>query len=288
MTEKIGFIGLGLMGSRMAANLIGTSNEVVLYNRTPGKAEIVASGAASVLASPLEVGEQARCVFLMLTGPDAIDSVLWGGQGLVGPGTRCEIVVNMSTVPPSYNKKLAARLQDRGVSLLEAPVSGSTDAAAARSLVILTGGDPAQLEIIAPQLLAMGKKLVYCGAIGQATSMKMVINLLLGIMLSGLAEAVSLGEKCGFTATEILDTVLAGPLGCGFFQAKSDMLKQGDYPAGFPVKHMLKDLRFIGQTAEEARSVNPLGRTVQELYEQAMALGLADDDFAAIKKVFEG
>ncbi len=288
MTEKIGFVGLGLMGSRMAANLMAADNDVMLFNRSPAKADILAGAGASVAHTPLELGRQVRLVFMMLTGPEAIDAVIWGEQGLVGAGSRCEVIINMSTVPPPYNRELAGRLLDKGVTFLEAPVSGSTDAAEAGSLVILTGGDTAQLAVVSPLLLAMGKKLVHCGEVGQATSMKMVINLLLGIMLSGLGEAVTLGEKCGFTVAEVLDTVLAGPLGCGFFQAKADMLKQGEYPAGFPVKHMLKDLSFIGKTADDSRATIPLGSTVRELYEEAMALGLGDEDFAAVKKVFEG
>jgi 3-hydroxyisobutyrate dehydrogenase-like beta-hydroxyacid dehydrogenase len=225
---------------------------------------------------------------MMLTGPEAIDAVLWGDQGLVGAGRRCQTIVNMSTVPPAYNRELAGRLRERGLTLLEAPVSGSTEAAAAATLVILTGGDLGRLNDVSASLLAMGSKLVHCGEVGRATSMKMVINLLLGIMLTGLGEACSLGEKCGFTATEVLDTVLAGPLGCGFFQAKADMVKKGDYPPGFPVKHMCKDLGFIATTADEAQAKVPLGSTVRQLYEQAMALGFGEDDFAAIKKVFEG
>lgn len=288
MSEKIGFIGLGLMGARMAATLIAAGNEVVLYNRTVAKAEQVAGLSARVAATPLAMGRQARLVFMMLTGPEAVEAVLWGEQGLLGPGSRCEIVINMSTVPPAFNRQLSVRLQESGVVLLEAPVSGSTDAAAAGSLVILTGGEAAALEIVSPYLLTMGGKLVHCGAVGRATSMKMVINLLLGIMLSGLGEAVTLGEKCGFTGAEVLDTVLAGPLGCGFFEAKAAMIKAGDYPPGFPVKHMLKDLGFIAETAVEAGSLVPLGRTVQGLYEQAVAAGLADRDFAAIKKIFAG
>lgn len=176
----------------------------------------MAGSTAVVAATPQELGQQARIIFMMLTGPDAIESVLWGEQGLVGARSCCEIVVNMSTVPPAYNRDLAVRLQDKGVSLLEAPVSGSTDAAAAGSLVILTGGDSAKLDDVSDYLLAMGKKVVPCGEVGRATSMKMVINLLLGTMLSGLGEACTLGEKCGFTTAEVLDTILAGPLGCGF------------------------------------------------------------------------
>ncbi len=287
MTEKIGFIGLGLMGSRMAAQLIGADNDVVLYNRSPGKAAMLAKAGASVANTPLELGRQARLVFMMLTGPGAIDAVIWGEQGLIGAGTSCQVVVNMSTVPPAYNRELADRLLAKGVVLLEAPVSGSTDAAEDGSMVILTGGDAARLKEVAPYLGAMGKKLVHCGEVGRATSMKMVINLLLGVMLSGLGEAVTLGEKCGFTSAEVLDTVLAGPLGCGFFQAKAEMLKKGEYPAGFPVKHMLKDLKFIGTTADGALAKAPLAGAVRDLYEKAMALGLADQDFAAVKKVFE-
>lgn len=287
MTEKIGFIGLGLMGSRMAAHLIGADNDVVLYNRSQAKAVMVAEAGASVAATPAELAGQTRLVFMMLTGPEAIDAVIWGERGLIGAGSRCKIVVNMSTVPPAYNRELANRLLEKGVVLLEAPVSGSTDAAAAGSLVILTGGAAAELADVSPYLLAMAEKLVYCGEVGRATSMKMVINLLLGVMLGGLGEAVSLGEKCGFTSAEVLDTVLAGPLGCGFFQAKADMIKKGEYPAGFPVKHMVKDLKFISKTADEVQATLPLGSMVQKLYGKAMELGFADQDFAAVKKIFE-
>lgn len=287
MSEKIGFIGLGLMGSRMAANLVAGGTRVVLYNRSLAKAEAVAEGRALVAGTPKEVGEQARLVFMMLTGPDAIDAVLSGEDGLLASGGRCEIIVNMSTVPPAYNKKLALRLKEKGVVLLEAPVSGSTDAAAAGSLVILTGGDAVHLEEVAEYLLLMAAKLVYCGELGQATSMKLVINQLLAIMLTGLSETVSLGEKCGLASDKVLDAILASPLGCGFFKLKAEMIKKDTYPAGFPVKHMLKDLHFIKKTADEAGAKVPLVNSVKELYDQAMALGLGEHDFAAIKKVFE-
>ncbi|MEN8258012.1 MAG: NAD(P)-dependent oxidoreductase [Thermodesulfobacteriota bacterium] len=287
MAEQVGFVGLGLMGSRMAANLIAGGHDVLLYNRTVAKAEILAGAGATVATTAQEVGQQAQTVFMMLTGPDAIEAILWGEQGLVNEKSRCNIIVNMSTVPPAYNRELAHRLQEKGITLLEAPVSGSTDAAAAGSLVILTGGDPAQLESVTAYLMSMAKKLVHCGDVGQATSMKMVINMLLGTMLSGLGEAVTLGEKCGFTTAQVLDTILAGPLGCGFYQAKADMFKKGDYSAGFPIKHMLKDLNFINKTADDAGANTPLAGTVKELYEKAMGLGLADQDFAAVKKVFE-
>ncbi len=287
MSKSVGFVGLGLMGSRMAANLIAGGTPLVLYNRTLAKAEVLAGGNATIAATPLEVGEQVRVVFMMLTGPEAIEEVLWGEQGLVDQKSQCKVIVNMSTVPPAYNRDLAKRLDKEGVTLLEALVSGSTDAAASGSLVILTGGDQAQLESVLAYLLTMGKKTVYCGEVGKATSMKMVINMLLGTMLSGLGEAVNLGEKCGFTATEVIDTILAGPLGCGFYQAKADMLKKGEYAAGFPVKHMLKDLNFINKTADAVGTHVPLSGTVRTLYEQAMELGLADQDFAAVKKVFE-
>ncbi len=287
MTATVGFLGLGLMGAPMAANLSRAGTPLVLYNRTAAKAAMMAGPGAVTAATPLEVGRQARVVFMMLTGPEAIDALLWGEEGLAGPGSRCEVVVNMSSVPPAYNRQLLGRLQDKGMALVEAPVSGSTDAAAAGSLVIFTGGDAARLEALSPYLLAMGKKVVYCGVMGRATSMKMVINLLLGIMLAGLGEAVTLGEKCGFNAAEVLDVLLAGPLGCEFYQAKAALFVKKEYGPGFPVKHMCKDLGFIAQTADEAQARVPMGSRIRELYEEARAAGLADEDFSAIKKIFE-
>ena len=133
----------------------------------------------------------------------------------------------------------------------------------------------------------MGKKVIYCGDVGRASSMKMAVNLLLGIMAAGLSEAVNFGQKCGLDTATMLETMLAGPMGCALFEFKKPMLIDNQFSAQFPLKHMTKDIRFALQTADDEGAMVPIGHTAFQLYRQSVGLGLSDMDFAAVKKVFE-
>jgi 3-hydroxyisobutyrate dehydrogenase-like beta-hydroxyacid dehydrogenase len=287
MDRNIGFIGLGIMGGPMAGNLVKGGFLLTVYNRTPEKTEPLREAGAAVASSPFAVGEEADTVFLMLTGPEAVEAVLFGDNGLVSSASCCRMVVNMSTVPPAFNKELARRLKEHGLSFVEAPVSGSRQPAAEGSLVILAGGPKAEVISMEPALKLLGKQVVYCGEVGAGTDMKMVVNLILATMIGGLAESLALGEKCGLATRMILEIVLAGPLGCGLFSLKKEMFETGQYPVQFPFRYMLKDLNFILATAEEAGIDAKIGATLRDLYKKGMEQGLADQDFAAVKKVIE-
>jgi 3-hydroxyisobutyrate dehydrogenase-like beta-hydroxyacid dehydrogenase len=238
-------------------------------------------------ATPREAARGADAVILMLTGPQAVDEVMDGPEGLLEGLEPGKTVINMSTVPPAYAKALSRRLDARRVVAIDAPVSGSRKPAEEGALVILAGGPENRIKEVEPLLLTMGKKIVYCGQSGQGSSMKMAVNLLLGIMAAGLCEAVNLGQKCGLSTTTMLETMLSGPMGCALFEFKKPMLISGNYSAQFPLKHMEKDLRFVVQTADEAGAAVPAGHNAFQLYRQALGHGLADMDFAAVKKVFE-
>lgn len=288
MEKGIGFIGLGIMGLPMAHNLLAGGYGLTIFNRTAGRAADLQEAGAIVADSPAAVGQAVETVVLMLTGPEAIDAVIWGNNGLLDEGFRCRTIINMSTVSPAYTRELSAKLMEKGVTLIDAPVSGSKKPAEDATLVILAGGPKDLVNQLEPMLLKMGKKVVYCGAAGDGSNMKMFINLLLCTMISGLSEALTLGEKCGLAKEAMLDTVLAGPLGCGLFTMKADMFKAGEYPVQFPFKHMFKDLNFILATASERGMEARIGEALQGLYAMGMEQGLADHDFAAVKKVFEG
>jgi len=286
MTNTIGFIGLGIMGQPMAANLQRQGHPLTLWNRTAARAtELVAAG-ASLATSPREVAEQSDTIILMLTGPAAIDAVLDGPVGLLATPIAGKCIVNMSTVEPAYSNMLAERLARHGAELVDAPVSGSRKPAEDGTLVILAGGDAARIDAVEPLLLGMGKKVIRCGDIGQGSAMKMAINLLLGTMMAGLAEAVHFGEKAGLDTATLLDTVLAGPLGCGLFQLKREMLIEHAYPPQFPFRHMSKDIGFIRNTAAANGAVTPMGDQLATLYDADHA-ALQDLDFAAVKMVLE-
>jgi 3-hydroxyisobutyrate dehydrogenase-like beta-hydroxyacid dehydrogenase len=287
MTMKVAFIGLGIMGQPMAKNVAKKGYPSIVYNRTAEKALPLKEAGAVVAGSPKEAAKGADVIILMLTGPEAVDQVLDGPQGVLAALDAGKTIVNMSTVPPSYSRHLCERLKSRSVVAIDAPVYGSKKPAEEGSLVILAGGPQAKVKEMEPLLLSMGKKVVYCGEAGQGSSMKMVVNLLLSIMATGLAEAVNLGQKCGLSTETILETMLSGPTQCPLFEFKKPMLLSDNYGAQFPLKHMAKDMRFILQTADETGAAVPTGHVVFQLYRAAVGRGLSDKDYAAVKKVIE-
>ncbi|MEW6500367.1 MAG: NAD(P)-dependent oxidoreductase [Thermodesulfobacteriota bacterium] len=285
MAETIGFIGTGIMGQPMAANLLAKGYAVTVYNRSADKAKTLTEQGARAAATPKEVGQRAKVVILMLTGPEAINAILHGPDGLLAGMAKNGVVVNMSTVSPAYSKELAAQLNQQGLTFIDAPVSGSKKPAEEGALVILASGPQEVVTALEPVFLAMGKKVVSCGAAGNGSAMKMTVNLLLGAMMAGLSEAVAFGQQCGLDAETVLDTILAGPLGCGLYTLKAEMLRTDRFPAQFPLKHMDKDLGFVLETAAAHQAKVPLAETIHALYQQGMAMGLGDLDFAAVKKV---
>jgi 3-hydroxyisobutyrate dehydrogenase len=287
MALEVGFIGLGIMGQPMALNIVKKGHKLTVFNRSSDKAKPLADAGATVAPTPKAVAEASDVIILMLAGPEAIDAVLEGPAGLMVGLKAGQTLINMSTVSPRYAKQLADRLTAKSVAAVDAPVSGSRKPAQEGTLVILAGGRKDKVTELEPLLMCMGKKVVYCGKAGQGTSMKMAVNLLLGIMAAGISEAVNLGQKCGLDTATMLETMLAGPMGCALFEFKKPMLIDDRFSAQFPLKHMTKDIRFALQTADENGAMVPIGHTVFQLYRQSMGQGLAEMDFAAVKKVFE-
>ncbi len=287
MGLNVGFIGLGIMGQPMAQNLARGDFQLTVFNRSSEKAAPLADAGASVAPNPKAVAEGSDVIILMLAGPEAINAVLEGPEGLMAGMKVGQTLVNMSTVSPQYSKQLADRLTAESAVAIDAPVSGSRKPAEDGALVILAGGPKDKVDELEPLFMSMGKKVVYCGETGQGSSMKMSVNLLLGIMAAGISEAVNLGQKCGLDTATMLETMLAGPMGCALFEFKKPMLIDDSFAAQFPLKHMTKDIRFALQTADENGAMAPIGHTVFQLYRQSMGQGLADQDFAAVKKVFE-
>lgn len=287
MKQKIGFIGLGIMGQPMAANIMKAGYELMVFNRTAEKARSLADAGAHVAATPAELTNWAEAIILMLTGPDAIDAMLYAEQGILAAQPKGKTIINMSTVSPSYTRTLDNCLASSGTIFIDAPVSGSKKPAIDGSLIILAGGPQEEANSLEPLFLSMGQKVVYCGKAGQGSAMKMTINLLLGVMMEGLCESLNLAQKLNLDTGMVLDSILSGPLGCGLFNLKNDMLRQDNYPVQFPLKHMAKDLRFVLQTADEAGAAAPAGHAVFQLYRQGIGLGNGDLDFAAVKKTLE-
>ncbi len=283
MAKTVGFAGMGIMGVPMSLNLMKAGFPVIAYNRTAEKCAPVTAKGAGQADTPLELARKSDVLVLMLTGPQAIDACLFGDDG-AAEALEGKVVINMSTVSPAYSRELAANLEAVGASLVDAPVSGSKKPAEDGTLVILAGGDEKTIDDVEPILLGMGKKVVHCGPVPCGSMMKMSINLLLGALCEGLAEMINFGEKGGLDRKTMLDVVMSGPMRNALFELKVPMLESGEFPAQFPAKHMAKDLKFVVDTAYETGANAPSAHVLLQLYRKAVAMGLGDEDFAAVFK----
>ena len=287
MKPKIGFMGLGIMGTPMAANLLKAGYPVMIYNRTPEKAAPLVQQGAGLASHPKALARAADVVIAMVTGPEALYRLLFEAEGAaeaLGPG---KVFINMSSVSPSFTKEMAVQVAATGAAFVDAPVSGTKKPAEEGTLVILAGGKPERIKELEPLLLSMGKKVIYCGRVGQGSMMKMFINLLLGLMMEGFAEALNFGRMGGLDFEAMLDTVFSGPLNCGLYQMKAPLIQAKDYPPAFPLKHLAKDAKFILDTAYELGAPVPGGHLLLHLYRTGWAQGWGDQDISAIARVME-
>lgn len=284
---KVGFIGLGIMGMPMSFNVLRNGYELVVYNRTSSKTLPLVENGAQAVKSPFEVAQNSDVIVMMLTGPEAIDQVVFGANGLFSGLNEKKYLINMSSVSPDYTKEIAKKIEPSGVKFIDAPVSGSKKPAEDGQLVILAGGKEEDVRDVEDVLLAMGKKVVYCGPVGHGSMMKMTINLLLGVMMAGMAEMMHFGQKGGLRKETMLEVLYSGALNCPLFQLKNDLFLEEKFTPQFPLKHMSKDLRFVMQTAQSTGAMIPEATTALRFFEIAEKNGLGEEDFAAVYKVFQ-
>jgi 3-hydroxyisobutyrate dehydrogenase/glyoxylate/succinic semialdehyde reductase len=279
---KIGFIGLGIMGSRMAANLQKQGYALALFNRTRAKAEPLLGPCATFSDSPAELADRVDVLFTMLAHPDAVEQAALGEDGFLNHLRPNSLWIDCSSVNPSFSKKMAAAAAARQVRFVDAPVTGSAPAAAEAKLIFWVGADPADLERIRPLLLCMGNKIVHTGGHGTGTSMKMVINLLLGTGMAAFAEAMALGQGLGLSPGMLFDSLLGTPVVAPFLAAKRDKIDNHHYDVEFPLRWMQKDMHLATMSAYETGVALPLTNLSKEMYRLAMRDGHATEDFSAV------
>jgi 3-hydroxyisobutyrate dehydrogenase-like beta-hydroxyacid dehydrogenase len=279
---KIGFIGLGIMGSRMAANLKHEGYDLVVFNRTGSKAQSLIDAGATLADSPAKLAEEVDVVFTMLAHPDAVEEAALGVDGFLPHLRPNSLWVDCSSVNPSFTGKMAAVSATRQIRFVDAPVTGSAPVAEAAKLVFWVGADPDDLERVRPLLLCMGSRVVHVGGHGMGTSMKMVINLLLGINMAAFAEGLAVGEGLGISRTMLFDSLLGMPAVAPFLATKRQKIESGNYEAEFPLRWMQKDLRLAAQSGSEAGIATVLTAAADEMYRLAISEGHATEDFSAV------
>lgn len=279
---KIGFIGLGIMGSRMAADLQKNDYPLVVFNRTRAKAEPLLGPCGTFSDSPAKLAEQVDVLFTMLAHPDAVEQAAMGANGFLEHLKPNSLWVDCSSVNPSFSKKMAAEAARRQVRFVDAPVTGSAVPAAEAKLIFWVGADPADLETIRPLLLCMGNKIVHTGGHGTGASMKMVVNLLLGNAMATFAEGMALGEGLGISRKVLFDSLLGTPAVAPFLASKREKIESANYEAEFPLRWMQKDMHLASLSAYESGVAMPVTNAAKELYRLAMREGHAIQDFSAI------
>jgi 3-hydroxyisobutyrate dehydrogenase-like beta-hydroxyacid dehydrogenase len=279
---KIGFIGLGIMGSRMAANLEKHGHPLVVFNRTRAKAEPLLGPCGTFSDSPAKLAEQVDIVFTMLADTSAVEEAALGANGFLDHLRSNALWVDCSSVNPSFSKNMAAEAARRSVRFVDAPVTGSAVPAAEAKLVFWVGAEPADLESIRSLLLCMGNRIVHVGGRGTGTAMKMVVNVLLGNAMAAFAEAMALGQGLGISRDVLFDSLLGAPAVAPFLASKREKIETGNYEAEFPLRWQQKDLHLASVSAFESGVAMPVTNAAKELYRLAMMEGHAIQDFSAI------
>jgi 3-hydroxyisobutyrate dehydrogenase-like beta-hydroxyacid dehydrogenase len=279
---KIGFIGLGIMGSRMAANLQKNGHSLVLFNRTRAKAEPLLGPCGTFSDSPSKLAEEVETLFTMLADPDAVEQAALGTDGFLDHLKPNALWVDCSSVNPSFSRKMATEAARRQVRFVDAPVTGSAVPAADAKLIFWVGADPADLETLRPLLLCMGNKIVHAGAQGTGASMKMVVNLLLGTGMAAFAEAMALGEGLAISRKVLFDSLLDTPVVAPFLKSKRAKIEKGSYEAEFPLRWMQKDMHLATVSAYESGVAVPVTNIAKEIYRLAMRGGHDREDFSVV------
>jgi 3-hydroxyisobutyrate dehydrogenase/glyoxylate/succinic semialdehyde reductase len=266
----------------MAANLQKHGNSLVVFNRTRAKAETLLGTCGTFSDSPAKLAEQVEVLFTMLAHPGAVEQAALGADGFLNHLRPDAVWVDCSSVNPSFSKKMAAEATRREVHFVDAPVTGSAAPAAEGKLIFWVGADTPDLERIRPLLLSMGNKIVHAGGQGMGTSIKMVVNLLLGTGMAAFAEAMALGEGLGLSSKMLFDSLLGTPAVAPFLAAKREKIESGNYEAEFPLRWMQKDMHLASVSAYESGVALPLTNITKEIYRLAMRGGHDTADFSAI------
>ena len=282
---KLGYIGLGAMGSRVAKRLLDAGHSVIGYNRTREKAQWLLDAGMDWGESPRAVAEAADVVFSMVTDTKALYSVVEGEQGLLAGLSAGKIYVDMSTISPVASKQLAARVLERSAHMLDAPVSGSVITLEQGNLSLMVGGDQGVYEQVKAILLAIGPKITYMGENGQAVLMKVAINLNLQVQIMGFYEGLVIAEKAGIAREVAMEALLNSVIASPSLKYRTPFVLQKPDEVWFNVNMMQKDMLLALELGRELGVPLPMVSTSNEYLTAARALGLEQEDFAIVYEV---
>jgi 3-hydroxyisobutyrate dehydrogenase-like beta-hydroxyacid dehydrogenase len=289
MPERIGFLGLGIMGSRMAANVRRAGFPLTVWTHTPGKAARWASAHDAVAVdTPAEVARASDILVSMVVDGEQVASVLLGENGVADAAHAGLLCVDMSTIAPSDTRRIGAALGEHGVRLIDAPVTGSSPRAEDGSLTIMAGGDPADFARARALLEAMGRVIVHVGELGQGEMLKLINNAVGAANAAALAEALLLARATGIDLDAFARVLSTGSGASAQLELKAGAMRAHDYTPLFKTEHMLKDVRLCLEEAQTAGMPFPAAAHARDLLTATMGRGHGAEDYAAIIEAAEG
>jgi 3-hydroxyisobutyrate dehydrogenase-like beta-hydroxyacid dehydrogenase len=286
--ERVAFIGLGIMGEPMAANLARAGFELRVWNRTPSRAdEFAARHGAHHGATPADTAESADVLITMVPDGPEVEEVLFGERGAARGLRRGCLAIDMSTIAPRDSVRIGERLQNDGIGFLDAPVTGSRPKAEDGTLTIMAGGSEMDFERARPVLEAMGKLVVHVGPQGHGSVVKLLNNTTAAVNALAVAEALVAAQKAGVDADKLRQVMSAGSGGSAMLDLKAGPMLEHRFDPLFKLAHMLKDVRHCLREAERLGARMKLGAAAEADYSRADRKGLGEQDFAAVVEVVE-
>ena len=287
MTDRIGFIGLGIMGRPMARNLMKAGFPLTVWNRSrPGIDELVNEGSAEG-ADAADVARRSDIVITMVGDSPDVEEVALGANGIIEGAHAGLVHIDMSTISPDVTRRIAGRLAAAGVEMLDAPVSGGQQGAIEGTLSIMAGGKPETLERCRPALAAMGRKIVHCGPSGAGQTVKLCNQIAVALTNLGVCEALVFAARSGIDPRVMIEAVSAGAGNSWQMQNLAPRIVERDFAPGFKVAHQRKDLRLALEAASAMAAPLPGTGLVAGMFATLQADGLGDEGTQALVKALE-
>jgi len=287
-TDRVGFVGLGIMGSRMAANLARAGYDLTVFNRTRSTAETwAAEHGGTVAATPAEVGAASDVVISMVVDGEQVRAVLLGDDGVAQGAAAGTLCVDMSTIAPAQTRAIGTELAQHGLRLLDAPVTGSSPKAQDGTLTIMAGGEADDFARARALFDVMGDLVLHVGALGQGEMVKLINNAVAAANAATLADALLVGQATGVDLDALVQVMATGSGGSAMLDLKAGPMRAHDYTTLFKLEHMLKDVRLCLDEAQAANVPFGAAARARDVLVAAMGRGHAEDDFAALIDALE-
>jgi 3-hydroxyisobutyrate dehydrogenase-like beta-hydroxyacid dehydrogenase len=287
MKEKIGFIGLGLMGSAMATKLLSNGYQLFVFNRTKEKAAILIDKGAQLCASPAEVASQTGIIFSMISTPKVLEEISLGSSSILSTLQKGAIHIDCSTVSPVLTKNLERNYREKNCYFIHSPVLGGVAQINTGSLLLFIGGNLDAIKSVISILNIFSSKYWLFEDIEQATTTKLICNSMLAGMSTLLAQSFVLAEKTGIPSQTLLEIIEQSQLAAPMYKTKGTAMIERNFSPKFYVEHILKDLNLVLDVAKSQNAHFPIGLVAQDLYLKAIEYGFAKEDYSSVLKVFE-